>query len=307
MSLLLAIPNRNIERLEAQLQAQLGVDKVQVWPNIVDVEGVDMVLGWQVPEELWSQLPNVRAVMSFGAGVDGLNLAAIPAHLPVGRIVDPELAADMAEYVLTQVLLHKTNMPRYMSQQMQQVWRPKRVRSHNRVGLLGFGQLGQAIAGRLNANGFKVMAYSNGAKTDTNEVQHFHGEQGLDAMLAQSDYLVCILPLTEQTRGIINADLLAKLPEHAVVINVGRGAHVVEEDLQAALQAQLIGGASLDVFNQEPLPAEQMFWQTPNLIVTPHCSALSRIETVVEQVVANYQRLQQGEALLHCIDRQRQY
>ncbi|WP_105213070.1 MULTISPECIES: 2-hydroxyacid dehydrogenase [unclassified Pseudoalteromonas] len=307
MSLLLAIPNRNIERLEAQLQAQLGADKVQVWPNIVDAEGVDMVLGWQVPEELWSQLPNVRAVMSFGAGVDGLNLAAIPAHLPVGRIVDPELAADMAEYVLTQVLLHKTNMPRYMHQQEQQVWRPKRVRSHNRVGLLGFGQLGQAIAKRLSANGCSVMAYSNGAKTDSDEVQHFHGELGLNTMLAQSDYLVCILPLTEQTRGIINADLLAKLPDHAVVINVGRGAHVVEEDLLAALQAQQLGGASLDVFNQEPLPAEHMFWQTPNLIVTPHCSALSRIDTVVEQVVTNYQRLQRGEALLHCIDRQRQY
>ncbi|WP_105255260.1 2-hydroxyacid dehydrogenase [Pseudoalteromonas sp. T1lg75] len=307
MGLLIAIPNRNTERLEAQLVAQLGADKVQVWPDIRDADSIDMVLGWQVPEQLWSQLPNVRAVMSFGAGVDGLNLAAIPGQLPVSRIVDPELATDMAEYVLTQVLLHKTNMPRYMRQQAQQEWRPKRVHSHNKVGLLGFGQLGQAIARRLNANGFSVLAYSNSAKTDSDDVQHFQGAQGLQAMVTQSDYLICILPLTSQTKGIINADLLAQLPEHAVVINVGRGAHVVEEDLLAALQMQQIGGASLDVFNQEPLPPAHPFWQTPNLIVTPHCSALSRIDTVVEQVVANYQRLERGDALLHCIDRKRQY
>ncbi|WP_105190153.1 2-hydroxyacid dehydrogenase [Pseudoalteromonas sp. T1lg48] len=307
MGLLIAIPNRNTERLEAQLVAQLGADKVQVWPDIRDADSIDMVLGWQVPEQLWSQLPNVRAVMSFGAGVDGLNLAAIPGQLPVSRIVDPELATDMAEYVLTQVLLHKTNMPRYMRQQAQQEWRPKRVHSHNKVGLLGFGQLGQAIARRLSDNGFTVMAYSNSAKANAGDVQHFHGDQGLDTLLAQSDYLVCILPLTQHTQGIINAELLAKLPEHAVVINVGRGAHMVEEDLLAALQEQRIAGASLDVFNQEPLPPTHPLWQAPNLIITPHCSALSRIDTVVNQVVANYQRLQQGEPLLHCIDRQRQY
>ncbi len=307
MSLLVAIPNRNIDKLIAKLREQLGPEHVQQWPNMSDAQAVTMVLGWQVPSELWQQVPNVKAVSSFGAGVDGLNLNAIPAHLPVARIVDSGLASDMAEYVLGQVLFHKLNMPRYVSQQQQQQWRPKRVKPYVKVGLLGFGQLGRAIAKRLVANDFAVCAWSNSSKENADGVEHYSGEVGLQAMLAQSDYLVNVLPLTEQTNKIINKELLAQLPNHSVVINVGRGQHIDENALATALRNEEIAGASLDVFAQEPLPSEHPFWHEPNLIVTPHCSALSQIDAVVDQVVENYHRLCTHKPLLHTIDRDKQY
>ncbi|MFY8273095.1 2-hydroxyacid dehydrogenase [Pseudoalteromonas sp. SSDWG2] len=307
MSLLVAIPNRNIDKLLTQLKRHLGEDLVQQWPDVTDPDSVTMVLGWQVPADLWQSVPNVQAVASFGAGVDGLNLAAVPQHLPVTRVVDPNLATDMAEYVLSQILLHKTNMPRYTRQQQQSLWQPKRVQPHNRVGLLGFGQLGQAIAKRLHANGFEIMAWSNSQKQDADAVHHFYGESGLHEMVARTDYLVCVLPLTQQTTQIIDAQLLALLPSHAVVINVGRGQHLDEQALIEAIKEQRIGGASLDVFTHEPLPTEHEFWHNPHIIVTPHCSALTSVDTVVNQVVDNYNRLQQGSPLEHCIDRDKNY
>lgn len=307
MSLLVAIANRNTDKLQSMLKQQLGEQQVQVWPDIEDAAAIDMVLGWQVPAEVFSALPNLKAVSSFGAGVDGLNLDAIADHVSVTRIVDNELAADMAEYVLTQVLLHKSHMPRYWRQQSSKQWRAKRVRAHNRVGLLGYGQLGSAIAQRLAANGFTIKAWSNSEKPDTATVTHFCGDSGLNEMLAHVDYLVCVLPLTAKTRNIIDAELLAKLPAHAVLINVGRGEHVCESALQTALSKHTLGGATLDVFRQEPLPEESPLWHQENLILTPHCSALSRIETVVEQVVDNYQRLQSGQTLKHLISRERAY
>ncbi|MEO2278963.1 2-hydroxyacid dehydrogenase [Pseudoalteromonas pernae] len=307
MSLLVAIPNRNIDKLVAKLHEQLGSEHVQIWPDISRPEDVTMVLGWQVPAELWQQLPNVQAVSSFGAGVDGLNLNAIPAHLPVARIVDNGLATDMAEYVLGHVLFHKLNMPRYVSQQQHQQWRPKRVKPYNQVGMLGFGQLGQAIAKRLVANDFAVCAWSNSAKNNTDGIVHYYGEDALEAMLKQCDYLVNVLPLTEQTHKIIDKELLKHLPNHCVLINVGRGQHVDEDALVEALNSGELAGASLDVFIEEPLRQSHPFWSTQNVIVTPHCSALSQIDAVVAQVVENYQRLCAGKTLLHRIDREKQY
>ena len=307
MSLLVAIPNRNIERLVSELEQRLGAGLVQQWPNVTDAHAVDMVLGWQVPAELWSMLPNVQAVSSFGAGVDGLNLGAIPKHLPISRIVDPNLAADMAEYVLGQVLFHKLNMPRYVAQQRQQVWRPKRVKGVKKVGLLGYGQLGKAIAQRLVENHFEVMAWSHSVKADAHGVTHYSAQSGLAQMLPRCDYLVCVLPLTAQTTHIINTSLLQQLPNHCVLINVGRGQHIDDQALVDALENAQLAGASLDVFSEEPLAQQHPFWGLDNVVVTPHCSALSDINTVVEQVVENYRRLQNKQTLLHCINRDKQY
>lgn len=306
MSLLVAIQNRNVDKLVGGLKERLGAEQVKCYEQGISLDDVNMVLGWNVPTGLYAKLPNLKAVSSFGAGVDGVNLQEIPSQLQVARIVDNELASDMAEYVLTQVLLHKTNMPRYIQAQQEQLWRPKRVKSGVHVALLGYGQLGKAIATKLTAAGFKVSAWSNSEKHDA-EVTHFHGEQGLAELLPQADYLVCVLPLTQHTHQIINAQLLAQLPEHAVVINVGRGQHLDEAALIQAIEQQKLAGASLDVMTQEPLAADSVLWQLPNVIITPHCSALSRLETVVEQVATNYQLLQQGKQLVHCIDRTRDY
>lgn len=306
MSLLICIPNRKIDKLVTLFEQQLGTEQVQVWPNISRPEAVRVVLGWLPPDNLWQQLPNLELVSSFGAGVDGLNLASIPQQVQVTRIVDSQLATDMAEYVLTHVLLHKLRLPFYQANQREQVWKPKRAQRYQHIGLLGLGQLGQTVATKLLANGFKVSGWSQNKKTLAN-IRSYTGEQGLHTLASNSDCLVCLLPLTAQTKGILNRQLFAAMPAHAVVINVGRGDHLNEQDLLHALTQKNLAGASLDVFSQEPLPKAHPFWQHENIVITPHCAALSDIHIVVKQVCDNMEKLQANQALNYVVDKQKGY
>ena len=181
-------------------------------------------------------------------------------------------------------------------------WLPKRAYSHNHVVILGFGELGQSCAKRLLANNFTVSAFSQSPK-NIPEVNCIHQVSELPSLLAQADYLVCLLPLTTQTKGFINRNLLMQLPSHAVLINVARGQHVVADDLLWALDNQIIRGATLDVFAQEPLAAEHPFWHHSAVTMTPHCAALSDLETVTQQIANNVQLMKTGLKLNNQVDR----
>ncbi|MBE0378271.1 2-hydroxyacid dehydrogenase [Pseudoalteromonas prydzensis] len=306
MHVLVAISGRDCSKIIAALAAKLPDITISQWPDCENLTDVEFVIAWLAPAQMWPQLPNLKAVSSFGAGVDSIDMNLIPDSVAVTRIVDDNLAEDMAEYVLTHTLAHKLRLKEYFIKQQNQLWQPKRAFKHQHVAMLGFGELGQRCAQRLVANNFSVTAFSQSPK-DIAGVNSIHQRSDLAKALPRADYLVCLLPLTAQTKGFINRDLLAQLPPHAVVINVARGQHVVEEDLLWALDNQVIRAATLDVFEDEPLAAEHPFWHHPAITITPHCAALSDVDSVTQQIAENVQRLQTGNKLINKVDRTKGY
>ncbi|WP_166419992.1 glyoxylate/hydroxypyruvate reductase A [Pseudoalteromonas sp. Z1A8] len=306
MSVLVAITGRDNTKLITKLQERLPNTLLEQWPDCKNANNVDFVLAWKAPESMWPQLPNLKAVSSFGAGVDSIDLTLLDESVEVVRIVDDQLAEDMAEYVLTHILAQKLRLKEYYIKQTQQTWKPKRAYSNKHVGILGFGELGKACAQKLINNGFKVSAWAQSNKNTTN-VDIFYGDEGLNCMLPVVDYLVCLLPLTKATIGIINHSMLTKLPSHAVVINVARGAHVVEQDLLNALNNESLRAATLDVFDEEPLPQTHSYWTNPKITLTPHCAALSDLNSVIDQIADNIERLNKGLVLNNRVDRTKGY
>ncbi|MGH8747040.1 MAG: 2-hydroxyacid dehydrogenase, partial [Burkholderiales bacterium] len=238
-------------------------------------------------------------------GVDGL-LAdpSLPRGVPLARLVDPGMVAAMGEMVLARVLDWHRHLYRYRTQQAAGIWQglPQRLAAERSVGLLGLGELGRQAAQRLLPLGFRVGGWSRRPKR-IDGVECFAGADGLDALLAQSGALVCLLPLTPGTRGILDARALALLPRGACVINLGRGAPLVEADLIAALDAGQLAHAWLDVFETEPLPGSHPFWRHPGVSLTPHIAALTDPRTALAFVIRNLERLSRGEPPEAQVDR----
>ncbi|WP_462173923.1 2-hydroxyacid dehydrogenase [Pseudoalteromonas xiamenensis] len=306
MSLLVCVPNRDNSKLIDKLQQLLPDTDIQIWPDITSFEKIEVVLAWNAPSSLWSQLPNLKLVQSYGAGVDSIDFDSLPEGVQVARIVDTSLATDMAEYVLTHVLAHKLRLTQYIRQQKEQIWKPNRAFPHNKVGILGFGQLGQAAADRLLQNGFEVSAWSASEKQH-NKVQCVHGQEGLWSLVEAADYVVCLLPLTEETTGILNRDFFSKMPEHAVLINVARGKHLVEQDLVDALDAGELRAATLDVFTVEPLVAAHPFWSHEKITITPHAAALTCLNTAIHQIAENVLNVASNKEIQHLVDKRKGY
>ncbi|WP_105167728.1 2-hydroxyacid dehydrogenase [Pseudoalteromonas sp. T1lg23B] len=306
MSLLVCVTRRDNTKLLAKLRSLLPDVEINEWPHCSALDRVRFVLAWGAPDDLWPQLPNLEVVQSYGAGVDGIAMTLLPAHVVVTRIVDKQLAADMAEYVLTHVLAHKLRLRQYFTQQIQHSWKPKRAHQGMKVGIMGLGELGKVVAERLIANDFRVSGWSATPKSLPG-ISCYSAAAQLSEFLSELDYLVCLLPLTEQTQGILNRHVFEQLPNHCVLINVARGRHVNEEDLLWALDNGELAGASLDVFSQEPIDATHPFWSHPLITVTPHCAALTSIDTACEQIAANYVALINNEQIDNQVDRARGY
>ncbi|KTF16300.1 2-hydroxyacid dehydrogenase [Pseudoalteromonas sp. H105] len=306
MHLLLAISNRDCTKLISALKENLPGVVISQWPECDQPEDIEFVVAWQAPADMWSKLPNLKVVSSFGAGVDSIDLDLLAKDVVVTRIVDQYLANDMAEYVLTHVLAQKLRLREYFNKQQNNLWQPKRAYTHNHVLFLGFGELGQHCAKRLLLNDFTVSAFSQSLK-EVEGVTCVNTQEQLEALLPSADFVVCLLPLTVKTEGIINEALLSQLPKHAALINVARGQHIVDDDLIAALNNQVIRAATLDVFSSEPLPSEHPYWSHPAITITPHCAALSSIDSVAEQTAKNAKCLQNGLELKYRVDRTKGY
>jgi len=306
MSVLVAITGRDCSKLITELEALLPNVTISEWPNCSEPAEVEFVLAWNAPNAMWAKLPNLKAVSSFGAGVDSIDLGLLPANVEVARIVDTKLADDMAEYVLTHVLANKLRLREYFHKQNASLWQPKRAYSHQHVCILGMGELGQACAKRLLVNDFTVSGFSQTPK-QLAQVNTVTNLTSLHALLPSVDYLVCLLPLTKQTKGFINQQLLSYLPSHSVVINVARGEHVVEKDILAALKNKQIRAITLDVFASEPLSEEHPYWHHPDITITPHCAAISDISTVTAQIADNIKCLQSGTELKNKVDKAKGY
>ncbi len=280
----------------------------RIFPEIGAAEEIAYLAAWTIPSGLFGQIPNLRAIFSVGAGVDQLDLASLPPGLPLVRMIEPALVCDIAGYVAMAALMLQRRMPEYLTLGRSGTWRALIAPpvSETPVGLLGLGMLGQAAAASLTALGFPMLGWSRSPRKIAGIDCHA-GPDGLAALLGQSRILICLLPLTGETRGILNAALFAQLPRGAGLVNLGRGGHLIEADLLAALESGQISAAVLDVFETEPLPAGHPFWNHPRIVITPHIGAVTGTETGIAALLANIRRFERGERLEGEVDRGRGY
>lgn len=268
---------------------------------------VSYMLTWE-PVKNIERFSGLRIVFSAGAGVDQFELAEWPSAVSLVRMVEPSIAQSMAEYVVFAVLALHRNMLAYRAAQANEQWAPAKIlpAASRRVGIMGVGHLGRAALEKLKPFGYPLHGWNRSART-LEGVEMHTGEEALDGFLAQCDILVNLLPLTGQTRGIIDRALLAKLPAGAALVNVGRGAHVNEADLLAALDSGHLAAAVLDVFQQEPLPAGHPLWHHPRVWVTPHIASAMQVSGGASVIAQSIRRDRAGEPLLHAVDRSRGY
>ena len=269
---------------------------------------VDIAIFWKPPPEL-ERYTGLKAILALGAGVDQLDLASLPANVPVARLRDTSLTRDMRDYCRLAVTRYHRDFHAYERLSRDGgPWRYEvpRQAGDRRIGLLGLGELGAAVATELAGAGFQVSGWSRNPKTIAH-IRSSVGEQGFADVVSGADILINLLPLTPQTENILDRRLFATMRKGACLINVGRGRHLVEADLLDALNSGHLGGATLDVFRTEPLPADHPFWRHPAILITPHVAAVTNPETAAPQIAENIMRAMRGEHLLNQVDRTRGY
>ena len=272
-------------------------------------DAVQAVLAWRLKPGLLSRFPALQVLCSTGAGVDKLlGVADLPASLPVTRVVDPVQGAQMAQYAVACALAHTRELDRYARQQAAATWarHPVRESACCRVGVLGLGAVGQAIARAFLALGYPVAGWSRRPGQVAGVTSHA-GLRGLHAMLSATDILVCALPLTAETRGLLNGHTLGLLPRGAYVINLGRGEQLVEAELRSLLDSGHLAGAALDVFEREPPLPDDWVWRHPAVRATPHIAAQASFQTVAAQCLAALRAVRAGERPPHAVDRDAGY
>lgn len=280
----------------------------RAWPDAGNLCDVEYLIAWQVPREFIAQMPNLKVLFSSGAGIDHVDLSAVPRHVPLVRMVEPGIIDGMVEYVTLAALALHRDFFDYVAQKATRSWNPIEVPSASTrtIGVMGLGSLGSAALQRLAGYGFRLRGWNRSPRS-IEGVETFVGAERLRPFLAGCDILVCLLPLTPATQGILNRELFAALPRGAAVVNVGRGPHLVDADLLCALDSGQLSRAILDVTDPEPLPPEHPFWTHPRVFVTPHVASMTQPETAAPILLENIRRHRRGEPLVGVVDRQRGY
>ncbi|AHG48328.1 D-2-hydroxyacid dehydrogenase (plasmid) [Rhizobium leguminosarum bv. trifolii CB782] len=273
----------------------------------VDPDKVRYLLTWTVPADI-SRYRNLEVLFSIGAGIDQFKQDSVPEPVAVVRMVEDGIIRMMQEYVTLGILTLHREMLAYRELQKQCAWQTLAVpqAARRRIGFLGLGILAQAAIERLKPFQFPLAGWSR-SKKQIDGVTCHHGTDGLADFLAETDILVCLLPLTDETRGILNADLFSQLPAGARLLHVGRGAHLDQTALIEALDHGRLAAAMLDVTDPEPLPAEHPLWQHPKVAITPHIASVTQPETAAHSVIENIRRHRAGKNLIGLVDRTRGY
>jgi glyoxylate/hydroxypyruvate reductase len=301
-------------RWKGRFDAVCGDRRVLLLPSPdFDPAEVHYAAVWKPKPGELAGFPNLRVIFNLGAGVDALMADRSLPDVPLVRVAVSDLTDRMAEYVVLHVLMHHRQEPYLRESQRVKRWAPKFQHAAGAVsvGIMGLGTLGANAADILRRLGFRVSGWSRSAKT-IEGVQCFHGADSFDAFLRQTDILVCLLPLTDDTRHVLNRNVFAKLSRSGplgtpVLINAGRGGLQNEADILACLADGTLGAASLDVFETEPLPAESPFWSHPNVVLTPHNAADTDPDEISKYVAQQIARFEAGGALENVVDRGRGY
>lgn len=277
-------------------------------PDTGDLADVRYLVAWDPPADLIAQMPKLELVFSVGAGVDQFDLSRLPPHVQLIRMIEPGLIDGVVEYALFAVLALHRNMLPHIAAQSECRW----TRTHSiptpqrRVGVMGLGVLGTATLERLAPFGFALSGWSR-SPHDIPGVTCHAGPDALPAFLSACDILICLLPLTDATRHILDAGLFAMLPPGAALVNIGRGGHLDESALIPALDAGQLSGAVLDVFEQEPLGPDHPFWADPRILITPHIAGTADPDGSARAIADNIRRHRAGEPLVGAVARDRGY
>ncbi|HSG77383.1 MAG TPA: glyoxylate/hydroxypyruvate reductase A [Burkholderiales bacterium] len=301
MNLLFASTKEDPERWRKLLEPALPQDRFFVWPD-VNGGAIDVALVATHPKGTFARLPRLKLIQSLWMGVENILAdAEVPRDVPLARLIDPGMVHAMAETVIASVLDWHRHRYLYRAQQRERAWKWQKqfLPSDRAIGLLGLGELGSYAAAKLVALGFEVRGWSRRPKA----LEGVHCSTDLDEVISRSQALVCLLPLTAQTRGVLNARAFARMPKGGCVINLARGGHVVTADLLAALASGRLAHAYLDVFEAEPLPADSPLWAHPGITITPHVAALTEPRTALAKIVENVERVRRGETPLSLVDR----
>ena len=309
MDILFHSAGANPELWQNALQQAMPDANMRIWHE-GDTAAADYALVWKPPAAMLRGRTDLKAIFNLGAGVDAiLHLGdALPAGVPVIRLDDAGMGVQMAEYVAHAVLRYFRRLDEYAMQNREQVWRflkPYEKKDFS-IGVLGLGVLGNRIIDALRVFDFPLNGWSRTQK-NLPGVNCYAGHDQLDQFLRVSRVLVVILPLTTETENLLDKAKLAELPKGAYVINVARGAHLIEADLLGLIQQGHIAGATLDVFREEPLPPAHPFWQEPRISITPHISALTMRDESARQIAEKIQALQNGQTIAGLVDQQRGY
>jgi len=280
----------------------------RVWPDAGDLSEVEHLIAWQAPPEFLAALPRLKVLFSSGAGIDHIDFSAVPAHVAVVRMVEPGIINGMVEYVSLAVLALHRDFFDYAEAKAARIWSAIEVppASARSIGVMGMGVLGRAVLERLATYGFRLRGWNRSLR-EMEGVECFAGRDQLQGFLEGCDVLVCLLPLTEATKGILNRAVFSALPVGAALINAGRGPHLVDGDLLEALDSARLSRAILDVTDPEPLPSEHPFWSHPRVFLTPHVASMTQPETAAPILLENLRRYQRGEPLVDVVDRSRGY
>jgi glyoxylate/hydroxypyruvate reductase len=314
MTILLAINGWDVAPWRERLRALLPEREIVTPETIGDRAAVQYALSWRHSSGALAGLPNLKAIFSLGAGVDHMFHDPELPDVPIVRVVDADLRDRMSEWVVLHTLIHHRQQRMYDWQQDQRIWdedADQPAAADVRVGILGLGVLGADAARKLAAIGFDVAGWSRRPR-DLDAIACFHGADGLDAMLARTDILVALLPLTPDTRGILNVRLFAKLATDGrlggpILLNAGRGGLQVEADILAALESGVLKAATLDVFEVEPLPEASPLWRHPRVTISPHNAAISTPDAVLRGIADQIVAADRGEKLQNVVDRARGY
>lgn len=282
MTLAIIVSDRCTKELTEYLLMLQPDLEIQVWPNINDPSAVEYAVLWKQPKKVLADFKNLKAVTSLGAGTDFITSDPdLPVNIPVHRIVTPFLKQQMAQYILAYILHDYRELNTYRVQQQNKLWKVNDV-SPKIIGLLGLGSIGKFVAERFLDLGFETIAYTHNSNDEA--VECFHGEKGLKHVMEKSDYIVCLLPLTNQTKGLLNKERFAYCTKKPMLIHVGRGEQLIENDLIDALDKGFIKQATIDVFAIEPLPIDHVFWDRKDISITPHNSARSDNRQTAQEI-----------------------
>jgi len=302
VKILLQKPGSDAAAWADALRVALPEATIHRWPDGAQ-DPMDYALVWKPPVELVERLEESKAVFNLGAGVDALLGKSQWSSTRLIRLEDAGMAVQMSEYVAYAVLRWYREFAAYEVAQRERVWQPRRRldKGNFGVGVLGLGLLGTEVAATLKSLGFPVSGWSRSPKA-VEGVRTFAGPAQLEAFLRSTRVLVCMLPLTPATRGLVDRNVLSRLPRGAYFINIARGALCVDGDLVAAIEDGHIAGAMLDVFAEEPLPASSPFWHHPRIVVTPHVSAVTLMDESIAQIAAKIRRLEAGLSVTGIVD-----
>lgn len=299
--------DRGLAWQEAVTRALPQID-FRRWPDVENPAEIRHVVAWTLPDELIAALPNVEILFSVGAGIDQLDPGRLPDRLRVVRMIEPGITDTMADYVAMGVLALHRDLPFHLAEQRagRWTWRDVAPSYQCSVGVMGLGELGRAALAKLGHLGFRLSGWSR-SQHRIDGVECFAGEEGLPTFLAGCDILVCLLPLTADTRHILNSETFEAMPRGARLLNAARGGHLRQDDLLAALDSGQLAAAVLDVTEPEPLPEGHPFYTHPAILMTPHVAGITRTDTAVLSLIDNLDRLLKGKPFLGEVDLGRGY